>query len=48
MPIPSRSGSALKFAFTDKTAKKWDVFFLQRVKTPNGLGTVIGERAKVI
>ncbi|HAU1605237.1 TPA: hypothetical protein JBJ19_10390 [Legionella pneumophila] len=45
MPISSKGGVALKIAFTDKTAKKWGVGFLQRIKTPKGLGTVIGERA---
>ncbi len=34
MPIPSRSGSALKFAFTDKTAKNGMWFFCKELKVP--------------
>ncbi|HFE6604451.1 TPA: coiled-coil domain-containing protein [Legionella pneumophila] len=43
MPCPSEGGPTLNLAFGKDTAKRWGVVFLQRIKTPNGLGTVIGE-----
>ncbi|HGP0489737.1 hypothetical protein OQJ35_09615 [Legionella pneumophila] len=43
MPFTSKSGKELALAFTTDTAKKWGVVFLQRIRTPNGLGTIIGE-----
>jgi hypothetical protein len=43
MPFTSKNGRSIDIAFTLNTSKKFGVMFLQRIKTPKGLGTVIGE-----
>ncbi|HAU1718434.1 TPA: hypothetical protein JBI80_13790 [Legionella pneumophila] len=43
MPFISKGGRSIETSFTSNTAKKFGVTFLQRIKTPKGLGTVIGE-----
>ncbi|WP_165482912.1 hypothetical protein [Legionella anisa] len=43
MPFTSKGGRTIEMSFTSNTAKKFGVNFLQRIKTPKGLGTVIGE-----
>ncbi len=43
MPCPSEEGPILNLVYKKDTAERWGVVFLQRIKTPNGLGTVIGE-----
>ncbi|HFD0826704.1 TPA: hypothetical protein ACUNL2_003147 [Legionella pneumophila] len=43
MPFTSKGGRSIEMSFTSNTTKKFGVTFLQRIKTPKGLGTVIGE-----